>query len=118
MKKSLLFVVLIILFICGCLVHSLITYVPKDLQTSSLLIVLEQDIKAYYARYGVLPQKLSDVVSSQSKDNKERSLKNAWGAPIEYVVTGSTVVVLKTYGKSGSNGKVKQEFVLQFDVRE
>ena len=67
---------------------------------------------------GVLPKKLSDVVDSQIDDNKVRSLKNAWGYPIEYVVLEGTSVVLKTYGKSGSNGKVKQEFVLQFDVRE
>ena len=118
MKKTMMFIILMIAFLCGCVFHSLITYVPKDAQTVSRLLVLEQDIRAYYAQKGVLPKKLSDVVDSQIDDNKVRSLKNAWGYPIEDVVLEGTSGVLKTYGKSGSNGKVKQEFVLQFDVRE
>lgn len=118
MKKIMMLIILMIAFLCGCVFHSLITYVPNDAKTVSLLVVLEQDIRAYYAQKGVLPKKLSDVVDLKIEDNKVRSLKNAWGNPIEYAVVGDTGVVLKTYGKSGSNGKVKQEFVLQFDVRD
>lgn len=68
---------------------------PKDL-TITTMICIEKNIRAYYAKTGVLPDKL------ESLPEYSDMLNDGWGNKIIYKASGDEVN-LTSYGKNGND---------------
>lgn len=87
-------VLLVVLMIC------FIDIVPKKDRTQTDLVVLEQRIRHYYEKNGMLPTSLAELPEAPSKENR---VTDGWGRPIIYKHVNGKVFLL-SYGKDGLPG--------------
>lgn len=117
MRKLVYWFLIVVAFFVGFVFNGLITRIPPGGRTCSRLIVLKHDILRYYAMYKSVPKDLADVTLLAHHDGKDHVPQNEWGAPILISITNDTVVTLRTLRSEVESTDVKQEFVLEFDVR-
>ena len=92
--------------------------IPPDALTRTRMCGIEYRIRDYYAKERRLPENLS-VLPELRDDNRDYSLADGWGRPIQYTIEGRTVSLL-SWGKDGRPGGNGQDadITVTFTVSE
>lgn len=118
MKNLLIVFVVIASFCLGFAFSSAMTILPKDISTVSTLIVLEREIRNFFAEKHRLPITLSELVEMGKVEECE--CKDRWGNKIGYILKNSNTVSLVSRGDPSITSYKTFEYLISntFSIRQ
>ena len=96
MKNIIIAIALAVSFGFGFIYSSSMTVLPKDISTVNTLMVLEREIRSFFAERQRLPNTLNELVESGKVDKNE--CMDRWGNEIKYSLINSNTVSLVSGG--------------------
>ena len=105
MKIALVALIIVVLALV-VIVWACVENVPPQTLTRGRMTLIENRIRDYAAAHHRLPDNLSEL--PKAADNRDDSIVDGWGRPIQYKKEGHTVTLL-SLGKDGRPGGNNQD---------